>query len=444
MKKFSWLLGLVVLLGMGYLLGLNPIPAPVTGERESKLVPGEALVQFKPNVSETEARRLIESAGASIKEKIDPQRIYVVAFSRSVSSLDMLHHLQTMPQVAHAELHGTYEVLVWDLWVPAEARAEETRTTLGAGSKVRVAVIDTAIDANHSVLQGKVVQGFNFVSNSTNTQSTGSGADWHGTASTGRVLDGAADANVEIMPVTVLSSGGWGTWANVIKGINYAVDNGAQIINMSLGGSGYSPLVQEAIDRAVSKGVVVVAAAGNTGRDQAFYPAAYRGVISVAATNEGGRAAGFTTYHNSVDIAAPGDSQKLLSHGGYRNSRGTSFAAPFIAGLAAMLKCAFPFLSPLQVEQTIKAKANNVYDKNGDRFKGKLGAGFLNALDVKKWMDDIRAGRFRFPWQAAPVQPPVVQPPQPQPVRPAQPWLARGKGHSGNFVVTPGGEVVKE
>lgn len=442
MKKFSWLLGLIVLLGMGYLLGLNPIPAP-TGVRESKLVPGELLVQFKPSIAEAEARRLIEGAGATVKEKIDPQRIFVVSLPQSISAGDMLHRLQTMPQVAHAELHGMVEALGWDLWVPAEARAEETGTTLGAGSRVRVAVIDTAIDSNHTALQGKTVQGYNFVNNTTNTQSTGAGVDWHGTASTGRVLDGSGDANVEIMPVTVLSAGGSGTWANVIKGINYAVDNGAQIINMSLGGTGYSPLLQEAIDRAVSKGVVVVAASGNTGQDMPFYPAAYRGVISVAATNEAGTAAGFTTYHQSVDIAAPGATQKLLSHGGFRYSQGTSFAAPFIAGLAAMLKSAFPFLTPIQVEQTIKAKANNVYDKNSDRYKGKLGAGFLNMLDVKKWMDDIRAGRFRFPWQAAP-QPPVVQPPQPQPVRPGQPWLARGKGHSGNFVVTPGGEVVKE
>lgn len=439
MKKRFWILGIIALIGAGAAWGFHSRPEGSAQRQE--FVSGEALVQFKPAVNAQQASRLIAKAGATLKETIQPQRIYVVTFSSSTPPQEMVQRFRQMPEVVYAEPNGTVQALGWDLLLPAEVWAAEG--PLGAGAKVRVAVIDTAIDSNHPVLAGKTVGGFNFVNNTSNTQSTGTGVDWHGTASTGRILNGAGDANVEIMPVTVLSSGGSGSWANVIKGINYAVDNGAQVINMSLGGTGYSPLVQQAIDRAVEKGVIVVAAAGNTGANQAFYPAAYNGVISVAATNEAGKKARFSTYHETVDISAPGDTQRLLSHGGTRNSQGTSFAAPFIAGMVAMLKSAFPQLTAAQTEQVLKARAGDVVDKNNPNLAGKLGAGFLNALDVGKWMNQIRTGTFQFPWQiSAPPTPPVVAPPAAP--APQQPWLVRGKGHGGSYIVTPAGEVVKE
>lgn len=437
MKKSVFIFGLALLIGAAAVLALN---AGGRAPMKESFVAGEALVQFKPEVGSKEASELIAKAGASVKERIEPQRIYVVSFPSSISPQEMVQRFQQMPQVAIAEPNGIVEILAWDLFAPSEAWAEPGSGPLGAGSKVRVAVIDTAIDSNHSALQGKTVPGWSFVNSSANTQSAGAGQDWHGTASTGRILDGAGDANVEIMPVQVFGSSGGASWSTVINAVNYAVDNGAQVINMSLGGSGYSPLMQQAIDRAVAKGVIVVASSGNTYREQAFYPAALNGVISVAATNESGQKASFSTYHSTVDISAPGDTQRLLSHGGYTTARGTSFSAPFITGMVAMLKSAFPHLTAAQMEQTIKAKAQNVNEHN-PKFAGKLGAGFLNALDVGKWMAEIRAGTFRFPWQVgAPPAPPVVQPPP----APVQPWLVRGKGHSGSYVVTPSGEVVKE
>lgn len=438
MKKRIWVAGLIALTAVGAVWAFQNRPR--MSAQQQAFVSGEALVQFKPSVNAEQASQLISKAGAALKETIEPQRIYVVSFSASTPPEEMVRRFRQMPEVIHAEPNGIVKAFVWDLLLPAEVWAAEQ--PLGAGAKVRVAVIDTAIDGGHPALAGKMVQGFNFTTNSPNTQSTGQGVDWHGTASTGRILNGAGAANLEILPVTVLSAGGSGSWANVIKGINYAVDNGAQVINMSLGGTGYSPLVQQAIDRAVEKGVIVVAAAGNTGANQAFYPAAYKGVISVAATNEDGRKAGFSTYHESVDLSAPGDSQRLLSHGGYRTSQGTSFAAPFIAGLAAMLKSAFPQLSAAQTEEVIKSKAHAVDEKNPN-FAGKMGAGFLNALDVGEWMADIRAGSFRFPWQVG-AQPALPVQGLPAPA-PQQPWLIRGKGQGGvSYLLTPAGEVVKE
>jgi len=360
---------------------------------EDDIVAGEALVQFEETVSDDEAKRLIRETGASVKERIDPQRIYVVSLPASTSPHEMVARLRQIPSVAVAEPNGIYKPFADGEWDSGSGDRP-----LGAGAKVKVAVIDTAIDATHPALAGKIGAGYNFTNNTTNTQSRGVGGDWHGSAVSGRVFDGAGDANIEIMPLQVFSESGGASWSTIIKAINYAVSNGAQVINLSLGGYGRSALVQQAISRAVRKGVVVVASAGNVPWQRKTYPAAYRGVISVAATNERGRKARFSTYGSWVDMSANGDRQRLLTHGGYGYGQGTSFSAPFIAGMAAMLKSAFPHLTASQVEQVIKAKANDVDSINHRYYRGKLGSGFLAGGDVERWMAQIRAGTFTFPW----------------------------------------------
>ncbi len=445
MKKL-WLLGLFILLATGMALGINASRQKATAQ---EFVPGELIVQFKPHISSDQAKRLIAQLGANPKETLGRDTLFLVTFSESISPKEMVARFQKLEEVDFAEPNGTVEALFWDLLAPPEVWAEPTSGKLGAEAEIRVAVIDTAMDGNHPVLAGKTVAGYNFVKNSTDTQSGTGIADWHATGVAGRVLDGAGDANVKIMPVTALSPSGSGTWANVIKSVNYAADNGAQIINLSLGGSGYSEALQQAIDRANQKGVIVVAAAGNTGRDQAFFPAAYRGVISVAATDENGKKTNFSTYHSTVDISAPGQTQKLLTHGGgTRQAAGTSFSSPFIAGMVAMLKSAFPFLTGSQCEEVLRDRAHSLEDKNDPKYKGKMGAGFLNLLDVGAWMDQIRKGAFRFPWQKGSYEGDsirkILPQPKPAPAAPNQPWLARGKGHKGTYVLTPSGEVVLE
>ena len=434
MKRSYWILAFLVLCWTRTAFAMGHAPAKTSQQAH---VPGEVLVQFWANVTPEEAQHLIAKAGGTFKEKIDPQRIYVVSFRSDIPVEKMVARLRAMPEVSHAEPNGVYEPFFYDLWVPSEVFAEESPGTLGSGAKVKVAVIDTAIDANHPALAGKVVPGYNVLSGTTNTQSAGIGQDWHGTASAGRILDGAGGANVEILPVQVFGTSGGASWSQIIKAINYAVDNGAQVINMSLGGYASSPLVQQAIDRATERGILVVASAGNNNTSQPAYPASMNGVISVAATNEAGTKASFSNYGPTVDISAPGDTMRLLSHGGYRMAAGTSFSAPFIAGMAALLKSAFPFLVPRQIEEIFKAKANAFPDPNQ---KG-MGAGFLHLLDVKRWVAEIQAGTFIFPWTRVPV-PPVGQPNPP--VRAAQPWLVRGGGHGGDFILTPAGDVVVE
>lgn len=416
MKRALWLafiaLGCALLI-VGGKLTLNArrrasspegdLPSAALPEPQDDAVSGEALVQFESSVTDGEAARLIREAGASVKERIDPQRIYVVSFASDASPQEMLARFKQMPGVSVAEPNGIYKP--FEATSSGEWSSESSRSPLGAGAKVKIAVIDTAVDATHSALRGRIGGGYNFTTNSTDTQSRGVGGDWHGSAVSGRVLDGAGDANIEIMPLQVFNDQGGASWSNIIKAINYAVNNGAQVINLSLGGYARSALVQQAISAAVRRGVVVVASAGNVPWERKTYPAAYRGVISVAATNERGRKANFSSYGSWVDMSANGDSQRLLSHGGYTYGRGTSFSAPFIAGMAAMLKSAFPDLTAAQVEQIIKARANDVDSINQRYYRGKLGAGYLAGADVTRWMAEIRAGSFTFPWQTSPRSP---------------------------------------
>lgn len=127
------------------------------------------------------------------------------------------------------------------------------------------------------------------------------------------------------------------TDASIAEGINWSVNSGAKVINLSLGGPQRSTVLKNAIDRATSRGVVVVAAAGNEGTSTKSYPAAYKNVIAVAATGKRDERAGFSSFGDWVDVAAPGVDILSTYPGGYRSLDGTSFSSPHVAALAGLL-----------------------------------------------------------------------------------------------------------
>lgn len=164
------------------------------------------------------------------------------------------------------------------------------------------------------------------------------------------------------------------------EGIKYAVDNGAQIINCSWGGDGYSLLGQEVINYAVENGALVVAAAGNNNSPAPFYPASYKNVLSVAATDEGDMKTSFSNYGAGVDVSSPGiNIYSTWQNDNYRFGQGTSFASPIAAGLAALVKARFPLFNPNQIAEQIRVNCDDINSINPD-FINQLGRGRINAL----------------------------------------------------------------
>ena len=212
-----------------------------------------------------------------------------------------------------------------------------------------VAILDTGVDATHPELAGRLVQGTSILDGGPGT----SDPRGHGTAMAG-IVAAAADngagiagigyAGVQIMPVTVLGADGTGLDSDVIAGVVWAVDHGADVILMAFSNPAYSTSLQSAIDYAWSHGAVLVAATGNDGVSSATYPAGDRGVIGVSGTDQGDLLAPGSNYGADVFLAAPGvDIPTLATAAGYTAVSGTSAAAAHVAAAAALLRATDPF-----------------------------------------------------------------------------------------------------
>ena len=285
-----------------------------------------------------------------------------------------------------------YGTSAWDAYVnqPAAFVIKLTQAHyLATGSGAVVAVLDTGVDLSQAVLANSLVAGYDFTRNiaggsemadvdqSTDSilddyQSTDSILDQIAalvlSQSTTAILDQSTDSILDqnkstlpsafghgtmtaglihlvapmakIMPVKVFTGTGTSSLSNIVSGIYWAVDHGADVISMSFSSTGSSPALQAAIDYAHSKGVICVAAAGNDGKQTMVYPAGYHAsVMGVASTNNQDIRSSFSNYGNTlVTVAAPGEGVVTLYPGNnYAEGWGTSFSAPLVAGGAALL-----------------------------------------------------------------------------------------------------------
>ncbi|MEV4655087.1 type VII secretion-associated serine protease mycosin [Micromonospora sp. NPDC049301] len=249
---------------------------------------------------------------------------------------------------------------------------------LSRGAGVTVAVIDSGVSAIHPLLKGKVLEGRDFnglPANQGQCDLAGHGTMVAGIIAgkdgTGAPFSGIAPA-ARILPIRVLPDAK-GTNDEALPGqiaaaINYAVDNGADVINLSLV-TLPRPELEAAVENALAKRVVLVAAAGNRQEQQqekTAYPAAYPGVIAVAGVNEQGGHVGTSVSGAYVDVAAPGLNIVGPAPGGngYRAepTGGTSFAAAYVSGVAALVRAAYPNLSPDQVAERLERTADNPPD----------------------------------------------------------------------------------
>lgn len=253
-------------------------------------------------------------------------------------------------------------------------------TALGTGATI--AVVDTGVEYTHPDLSGRVDLGYDYVSGDTNPADV-QGHGTHvagiaaGIANNSEGIAGLAP-DARILAVRVLDGDGSGYYSWIANGIIYAADQGADVINLSLGGSDPSEILREAVDYATTKGSMVTCAAGNDGQAAISYPARYANCVAVAASNQGNSLADFSNFGVGVDITAPGvDILSSVRGGGYESWSGTSMATPYVSGLAALL--ASQGLNRAQILATMQQTASDLGPAGFDTY---YGYGLINAADA--------------------------------------------------------------
>ncbi len=281
---------------------------------------------------------------------------------------------------------------------------------IATGSGIVVAVLDTSIDETHPVLAGRLLPGISFISEPPSVGGRGSGSrGWganglpagqedrmpgHGTYVAGIIALVAPDA--DLLPVTVLNDAGQGRVFATVQGIYHAVEQGADVINLSLSTHSQHHILRDALAYARAQGAVLVAAVGNDGREHPYpLPASNENVIGVASTDAGDFKADFSKYGAWIALSAPGAGIVSAMPGNlYASWGGTSVSAAIVSGAAALILASDPMAGPDQVEWRLAVTALDLDELNPD-YVGKLGAGRLDvgAAVTSEWGNPDLPGR---------------------------------------------------
>ena len=423
-RRASLILLASLFVALAVLLG-----APAVGARG-----GEAtlLVTLARGASASQAQQLIQSTGGHIIEQLRPLDVYRVQTSADAAGrvLAVLRQRPELVQAAEPEGEqvaqvvpndGLYKLYQWNLRRIGMEQAWDLRPS---ATDVIVAVLDTGVDLSHPDLRANLLldQGYDFLDDSPSPQDDES----HGTAVAGII--GAVGNNhegvagivwhVKILPIKALNAQGRGPDSAMVKAILYAADAGAKVINISSTGTRYSAALETAVQYAQDKGALVVAAAGNTGdADNAVnYPAAFDGVLAVAAIDDHDQLASFSQRQSYVALAAPGVDVPSTAwagagRGAYASQSGTSIAAPHVSGAAALLWALRPDLQAADIANALRTTADHVASPDNG-----YGSGIL---DVAHAVASLRLGLApRNPDMVAltPSRPPTADVPPPPPL----------------------------
>ncbi|MDD5530204.1 MAG: S8 family serine peptidase [bacterium] len=271
-------------------------------------------------------------------------------------------------------------------WGLTKIHASAAWDTTTGDSSVIIGILDTGIDTLHPDLIGNVwaQHGWNFIGNNNNIYDDAAGHGTHCAGTIGAIANntiGVAGVcwKCKLLPVKVLDNNGSGSYDKIAQGITYAADSGAKVINMSLGGYAFSSLWQDALTNAYAKGAVLVAAAGNDAKSDSFYPACFPMVLAVSATDSNDKKWDGSNYGSWVDISAPGVAiYNTVLDSNYKRLAGTSCAAPFVSGVAALVASHNPTFSPGAIMNMLTGNTESI-DSLNPAYTGKLGSGRLNA-----------------------------------------------------------------
>jgi len=346
--------------------------------------------------------------------KMPNSTIYKIRFSQDVDITTMANKYMANPHIEYA--HPNYilksciipnDKYFNEQWALDKMQASVAWDIEKGTSAVIIAIPDTGVDLDHPDLTTNLwvndddsvdgvdndnngyvddIRGWDFV----NLDNDPRDDNGHGSTIAGIIA--AVPDNTEgiagvcwyckIMPIKCLDNKGRGNVVDISRAIEYAVDNGAKVINMSFGSYDDIPLLKEAIDYAYHQGCVLVAAAGNDNTTSKFYPAGYGSVTSVCAVDNDARKLSFSNYGNWIDVSAAGNDILTTSwNNSYVCVDGTSVASGFVSGLAGLILSQHPDWSNAQVYQKIMATTDNI-DNVNPGYEGLLGSGRINLYNA--------------------------------------------------------------
>ena len=377
-------------------------------------VANEKIVKLRPGLNDSEAAQIIASLGGTIKKKLyGTESTYLITVNDqtfSKSSASQNSNIEYLEDNLKFQAFAIPNDPGYPIWNYDKINLSFAWDEQKGNSNVIVAVVDTGVSLDHPDLKANLVPGYDFVDRDEDPFDNIYHEDSkysHGTHVAGTISavtnNGIGIAgvawNVKIMPIRVLGSNGEGNANDIIEGINWAVNHGANVINLSLGKTGPRPgeygteAFMEAIDIAIDQGVTVVAATGNDSTSVAF-PANYDPVIAVGALDHAGVKASYSNYGSDIDLFAPGgeapeDSNddsawrvtailstcydKKTRKNIYAYMVGTSMAAPHVAGVAALLYSR-GFTVPSAIEAHLKSTASYLGDDSPYYGAGKIDA----------------------------------------------------------------------
>ncbi len=353
-------------------------------------VPGRLLVKPADEASETTVNQIVAVAGAKVHHKINGVNVLVLevpdqaldAMAGMLSKTGLFSFVER-DFVAHAATTPNDPDFT-SQWHLAKIQAANAWSLSQGSASIPIAIIDSGVDLSHPDLKSKLIPGWNFLTDTSNTSDTGCNTG-HGTAVSGAAaaatnnltgVAGVAWANT-IMPLVVTSSGCLAYYSDMASAITYAVDHGVRIINLSITGSTASSILQSAVDYAWSKNAVIFAAAGNSSSSSPVYPAACNHVLGITATEPTDTLATFSNYGSWIKLSAPGDTILTTNMAGsYGEWWGTSLASPIAAGVGALALSANPSLTNAQLVTLLETHSDDLGSPGFDQY---FGYGRVNA-----------------------------------------------------------------
>ncbi|MFC4542391.1 S8 family peptidase [Halosolutus amylolyticus] len=376
--------------GMGGVASATPGRTP--GPKEDEILVGTADGVGIASAQATVERNVPD--GAAVVHENDELGYMAVEMpdDRAGTMDSTIDRLERQPGIEYAERNATYYTQLepndpqfGQQYAPQQVRADDAWDTTLGSMDVTVAVVDQGVDYTHPDLADRFEgdEGYDFVDNDedpapvVNSENHGTHVAGCAAATTDNAEGTAGIANCRLISGRALGSDGGGSLSDIADAIQWAADQGADIINMSLGGGGANTTMRNAIDYAYENGSLPIAAAGNDG-GAVSYPAAYENCMAVSAIDQNENLASFSNRGPEINVAAPGvDVLAPVPGGTYESLSGTSMACPVASGVAALGKGVNPDDSPADLWQRLENSAVDVGLSDDQQ-----GAGRVDALNI--------------------------------------------------------------